>query len=120
MNYFYNRKEAVAATSANVNFVRCLNCGFLFNKDYQQLSYKVDYEASRAFSPVFNNYIQEVGNILNDSLEISINKVVEVGAGDCHFAKVFMELNQDLDYFAYDPSYKSSEAQSKFFKYNEY
>ncbi len=31
-----------------------------------------------------------------------------------------MELNPDLDYYAYDPSYKTSEVQSKLFKYNEY
>ena len=120
LSYFYNRKEAVAATSASVNFVRCPNCGFLFNTDYHQLNYQVEYEASRAFSPVFNNYIQEVGKILYDSLECSITKIVEVGAGDCYFAKVIMELNPDLDYYAYDPSYKTSEVQSKLFKYNEY
>ena len=62
----------------------------------------------------------DVADKLFKSIKGTISKIVEVGAGDCHFAKVIMELNPDLDYFAYDPSYKTSEVQSKLFKYNEY
>lgn len=74
LNYLYNRKEAVAATSASVDFVRCLNSGFLFNQTCQQLNYNVDYESGRGHSTTFKNYIREVACLLFSALDQNVKQ----------------------------------------------
>ena len=50
------------------------------------------------------NFLYEsVGDVGNES-------VVEVGAGDCEFAKEFCKLNSSVNYFAYDPSWREFES----------
>lgn len=120
LNYYNTRQEALSAPSANVNFMKCQNCEFLFNSSYQQLGYKVEYDSSRAFSKIFNKYLQSVGSTLITSLKHNIKKIVEVGAGDCHFAEVIMNLSPDLEYHAFDPSWAKSEFEGNLYKYNEY
>ena len=60
LHYYNTRQDALSAPSANVNFVKCQNCEFLFNSSYQQLDYKVEYESSRAFSKVFNTISHKI------------------------------------------------------------
>jgi len=120
LNYYNTRKDALSAPGENVNFLKCKNCEFLFNSSYSQLDYKFEYESSRAFSKVFNKYIYRVGETLITSLKHNVKKIVEVGAGDCHFAEVIMNLKPDLEYHAFDPSWEKSEFEGNLYKYNEY
>lgn len=82
-----------------------MNCGFLFNHTYEQLTYEVEYEAGRSQSAFFTKYLKDVVSFLYESVS-ELNSVVEVGAGDCEFAKEFCKINASVNYFAYDPSWK--------------
>ena len=109
LNYLNTRNEALAAPSHLVDFMRCQNCGFLFNTNYQQLSYQVEDESSRAFSPVFSNYLREVARVLTKNLKYEISRIVEIGAGDGSFAEALINFRPGVEYFAYDPSWNKSE-----------
>ncbi len=54
LNYFDSLKEAIRAQTVKVNFVECRKCEFLFNKSYKQLNYKVNYNANRSYSKIFD------------------------------------------------------------------
>lgn len=120
LNYYNTREKALVAPSANVDFVKCQNCEFLFNSSYQQLSYQVAYESSRASSAIFNEYLKGVGKALITSLKQKVKTIVEVGAGDCHFAEVILNFNPNLKYLAFDPSWEKSVVEGNLFKFNEY
>ena len=86
LHYFDNRIQALSAEKTNVFFVQCQDCGFLFNKEYKQLSYKIEYDANRSHSNTFNNYLIYISKRLTKYFNNQINKVVEIGACDCNFA----------------------------------
>ena len=83
LNYFNTQKDALKAEKADVDFVVWKDCGFLFNSIYQQLDYKINYEAGRSYSSVFNQYLSDVVNFVVSNIDANkINNVVELGAGD--------------------------------------
>ncbi len=89
--------------------MQCIDCGFLFNAHYKQLTYEIEYEASRANSNTFKNYLGDVVGRLTKSLKDNITKIVEVGAGDCHFSELLSINMSDVEFSCYDPSWKVSE-----------
>lgn len=108
LNYFDRLKEAVNAPTAKVHFVECKKCEFLFNKSYTQLDYKIDYNANRSYSKIFDNYLNEVVNYL---VKFIINKdkienVLEIGFGDAEFIKKLAKIknNKFKKILGYDPS----------------
>jgi len=84
--------------------VQCQLCGFIFNQQYEQLSYQVEYESGRSSSSTFKTYLMQVANLLLDNIPDKIGTIVEVGAGDCDFARAVKSLSTSPQYFAYDPS----------------
>ena len=108
LHYFDNRIQALSAEKTNVFFVQCQDCGFLFNKEYKQLSYKIEYDANRSHSNTFNNYLVYISKRLTKYFNNQINKVVEVGAGDCNFAELLSSNMPNVDFACYDPSWKES------------
>ena len=104
LHYFDNRKDALAAERRSVDFAQCQICGFVFNQQYEQLSYQVEYESGRSSSSTFKDYLLQVANVLLDNISEEIETVVEVGAGDGDFSQALKSLDSSPQYFAYDPS----------------
>ena len=86
LNYLQSREEALNSECSDVCFMQCNECGFLFNSTYTQLSYEVEYDASRGNSEIFNKYLISVADKLYKSVKGNVSKIVEVGAGDCQFS----------------------------------
>jgi hypothetical protein len=111
LNYLNTQEDALKAKKADVDFVLCHDCGFLFNSIYKQLNYKVEYNACRSDSHVFNQYLSNVVKFVISNMDTKrplnkIYKVVEVGAGDCQFATMLNNSIKNVIYNAYDPSWE--------------
>ena len=52
LNYQNNVHDAVNYKGIPVNFVECIQCGFLFNKIYTQLSYQVTSMPTEVFKKI--------------------------------------------------------------------
>ena len=109
LNYFPSREEALHSEGADVSFMQCNECSFLFNSTYEQLSYEVDYTAYRGSSETFNKYLTDVAGKLIKSIKSNVSKIVEVGAGDCQFSEGLSARMPDVEFSCYDPSWQLSE-----------
>ena len=109
LNYLQSREEALNSECSDVCFMQCNECGFLFNSTYTQLSYEVEYDASRGNSETFNKYLIDVADKLFKSIKGNISKIVEVGAGDCQFSASLSANMPDVEFSCYDPSWEFSE-----------
>ena len=97
-------ESALNTLSGKVDFVKCKECGFVFNQLFEQLSYEVEYEAGRSSSDVFNQYLSEIVSNLTHAIDNNIYRVVEIGAGNCEFAMNYI-ANRNIDYIAIDTSW---------------
>ena len=113
LDYFPTRQKGINADSADVSFMQCNDCGFLFNSIYEQLSYEVDYTAYRGSSETFNKYLTDVAGKLIKSIKSNVSKIVEVGAGDCQFSEELSAIMPDVEISCYDPSWQFSEKKGK-------
>ena len=104
LSYQETLNKALDIPNVCVNFVKCNNCEFTFNKEYTQLDYLVEYNVNRSHSTVFNEYLNKIISKLLINLPNEINNVVEVGASHCDFANALLNEKPNLNYFAYDPS----------------
>lgn len=109
LHYFHKRIDALNADKADIFFMQCQDCGFLFNNNYKQLNYKIEYDATRTNSETFKRYLHYVSENLVKNLEKDIKKVVEVGAGDGYFSELLNDKMTDVSFSCYDPSWKVSE-----------
>ena len=124
LNYQNNIHDAINYKSVPVYFVECSKCGFLFNKIYKQLSYKVTYNADRSFSKVFDNYLNKVVSYLEVNIfkHYKINNILEIGHGDGIFLKKIFNLKKYnfKKILGFDPSSnlprKNNTKNLKFFK----
>lgn len=110
VNYYPTREGAKKAPSVPVRYCQCLDCNFVFNSVYEQLSYQVEYNVSRKSSLVYNEYLSEVCDFVIESFQgTPVRRVIEIGAGDCSFAELLAERLVNIDrYYAFDPSWFAS------------
>ena len=98
LNYSNKFHDALSYKSVSVNFVECIECGFLFNKKYKQLSYNTAYDANRSFSKKFDDYLNDI--IFHLELYIfkkhNLRNILEIGHGDGIFLKKIFNLRIDL------------------------
>ncbi len=121
LNYSKTREEALGMKLESVHFVQCLNCSFVFNCEYTQLDYQVHYDASRASSASFRSYLADVANKVMGHVPGNIKSILEVGAGDCHFAREFIKLQPaDIVFHAFDPSWPKGWKENNLHAYNTY
>ena len=80
LNYQNNLHHAVNYKSVPVNFVECIECGFLFNKIYKQLYYDTSYNANRNFSKEFDNYLNSIVSYLEVNIfkKYKLNNILEI------------------------------------------
>ena len=112
-HYFSDRSQALNAERTDVFFMQCQDCGFLFNTSYKQLSYEIQYDANRSNSDTFNKYLIDVAGKLTKSFKDNITKIVEIGAGDCHFSEQLSINMPDVEFSCYDPSWEVSETNGR-------
>jgi SAM-dependent methyltransferase len=101
-----SRQDALAARRGELEFRFCPVCAFAFNAAFkpEQMDYAVDYEASRATSRVFVEYLQDLCRRVHAVWDLSDAQVVEVGCGDGQF---LTELRRGRVFrgFGFDPSH---------------
>lgn len=94
MERHLSRDSALTAKTKPVKFCICENCGFVFDKAYSAESMyrdNVDYEASRSFSPYFNNYLKHTTQQVIENFHFNGGVVVEIGCGDGNFLKMLQK-----------------------------
>ena len=124
LNYNNNFHHAVNYKSVPVNFVECIECGFLFNKIYTQLFYDITYDANRSFSKKFDNYLNDIVSYLEVNIfkKYKLNNILEIGHGDGIFLKKIFNLEKYSfkKIVGFDPSSnlinKNNQKNLKFFK----
>ena len=107
LNYSNNFHDALTYKSVPVNFVECIECGFLFNKINTQLSYSTEYDANRSFSKEFNNYLNDIISYLEFNIfkKYKISNILEIGHGDGILLKNIFNLKKYnfKNIIGYDP-----------------
>jgi hypothetical protein len=79
-------EQAKKSASAEIDLYLCLNCGFVFNIEYNEnnLKYIQGYDNNRNNSAVYREYLDEVEDFIVDNLELQnkrfLRSVVEMGA----------------------------------------
>jgi 2-polyprenyl-3-methyl-5-hydroxy-6-metoxy-1,4-benzoquinol methylase len=98
---------AVNAEKGEVELVQSLVSGFVFNRAFTPhiMNYDVHYQNEQANSPVFQNHLADVLQLLQ-SFGLDNKKVVEVGCGKGVFFE--MMLNAGIDCWGFDPTYEGS------------
>ncbi len=90
----------------DMRLVNCHDCGFVFNKDYDQSlhHYRDDYEATQSFSGTFNAFNEEI------AVEIALEcaghggPVIEVGCGQGEFLALLRQHGID-QLTGFDPAF---------------
>lgn len=105
---FDTTDKAEAIPKAKIHLYRCSDCGFVFNKafDDQLLDYsKMEYNNSQSHSDVFMKHLAHVEQSLRTKFDLSDNKILEVGCGDGSFLHRFKGENQC---YGFDPATAST------------
>lgn len=105
LNYQKEKKKSLTSQLVKINFVICRKCEFVFNSKYNDLTYKVEYDAKRSYSKYFQNYLKSIAKELYLKSKNAKN-IVEVGAGDGKFAEEFIKnYKKKINYSAFDVSW---------------
>ena len=119
LNYQKTKKKSLKSKFVKIKFVICKKCEFVFNSNYTNLDYKVEYDAKRSFSKYFQKYLNFVAKELFVKTK-NIKKIVEVGAGDGMFAKEYIKKHQKkITYSAFDISWRVEQKKIIVNKINE-
>ena len=106
LQYCKSKKQARNIKKVSVNFYLCKNCGFLFNKIYKQLNYRINYNSNRSYSLIYKNYLNKVFLLLQKKVKIkNLQNILEIGFGDGEFIKKFIKFKKKI--FGFDPAYKN-------------
>ena len=106
LQYCKSSKKAQNIKKVSVNFNLCKNCGFLFNKIYKQLNYRINYNSNRSYSLIYKTYLNKIFLILKKKIKIkNLQNILEIGFGDGKFIKKFIKNKKKI--FGFDPAYKN-------------
>lgn len=108
-NYLFDDKiSAINIKKASLSLVVCIECSFIFNQnfDISLLDYSDRYENIQDYSPIFNNYLSNLSDMLLFKKNIQNCKIVEVGCGKGTFLQKMVRNQQCNNIgFGFDPSY---------------
>ena len=101
---YRSEKEARDAPTGDVDLTQCQECGFVFNREFDQklVHYGDNYENEQAYSNYFRLYIKEIIALLKSSGYLS-NKIIEIGCGKGYFLNKMAE--EGFDIIGFDPAY---------------
>lgn len=106
-NLMFNSKtEAVNCRKGDIELVRDLDSGLIFNRSFQPelMEYNPDYQNEQAVSPFFQKHLHDVSTIIRNNFQN--HKLIEVGCGKGYFLNEL--LSQGWDITGIDPAYQGS------------
>ena len=104
---YKTRSEALNVKTGDVRLVMCLNCGFIFNADFdvKVMNYDVSYQNEQAHSLYFRTYLKELMELFTEK-DFHKLKIIEIGCGKGYFLEMLRKNGFDVNGF--DPSYEGS------------
>ena len=95
--------------TGNVNLVLCLDCGFVFNVDFDNkvMDYDDQYQNEQAHSTYFKEYLHGLINLFIKR-KFRKKKIVEIGCSKGFFLE--MLRNKGFDVVGFDPAYPGTES----------
>lgn len=101
--------EAQNVVTGNVKLVRCLNCGFVFNADFDNnvMHYDVHYQNEQAYSLFFQKYLRELVDLFTEK-KLHEMKIIEIGCGKGFFLEMLRE--NGFDAIGFDPAYSGEKS----------
>ena len=98
-------KEARNVATGDVVLAQCQDCGFVFNREFNQdlMEYDDNYENEQAHSDHFRSYLQDIIDLL-DSEGFMSGKIIEIGCGKGYFLNQL--LRKGFDAVGFDPAYE--------------
>jgi hypothetical protein len=94
---FDNQENAVTVSKGDIHLGYCNDCGHVFNYAFDKslMDYTADYENSLHFSPIFNQYAEELAQRLIDTYNIRGKEIVEIGCGKGDFLKMLCDRGEN-------------------------
>jgi 2-polyprenyl-3-methyl-5-hydroxy-6-metoxy-1,4-benzoquinol methylase len=101
---YFSENEARNALTGDIDLVQCQECGFVFNREFDDevVNYDDNYENEQAHSNYFQLYIREIIELLKSTGYLS-NKIIEIGCGKGYFLNEIMQ--EGFDVTGFDPAY---------------
>ncbi len=101
--------EAQNIITGNVQLVKCMNCGFIFNIDfdYHVMNYDDQYQNEQAHSIYFQKYLGELIDLLTEK-KFHKEKIVEIGCGKGFFLEMLRDSGFDV--VGFDPAYSGGKS----------
>jgi hypothetical protein len=102
----WNEMEARNLPKGNITLQYCLNCGFLWNRDFQPelQDYSINYESTQAFSNTFNAFSTKLANELISRNHLHRKTILEIGCGQGEFLQLLCTLGENKG-IGFDPAY---------------
>ncbi|MBN2604111.1 MAG: methyltransferase domain-containing protein [Candidatus Thermoplasmatota archaeon] len=92
----------------------CENCGFIFNRvfDQSKVNYSAVYEDQQSFSPTFNVFARGLVTRLIEKHDLQDKRILEIGCGKGDFLSLICELG--LNYgIGIDPAFEKNRVKSE-------
>lgn len=86
--------DAIACRKGDITLAACPSCGFITNTcfDARLMAYEGVYENSLHFSPLFQEYAQELADHLIATYTLREKDIIEIGCGHGEFLNLLCEL----------------------------
>lgn len=107
-----DKQNAIDMNKGKIELVFCKKCSFVYNRafDPDLLSYCDEYDNTQTCSPLFNEYVKNLIEYLDKTIDIKNKTIVEVGSGNGEFLKAIVKRGAKAGY-GYDPSYVGPETE---------
>lgn len=104
---YKTRSEALSVRTGNVRLVMCVNCGFIFNADFDRkaMDYNAQYQNEQAHSHYFQKYLLQLIELLAGK-KFYGKKIIEIGCGKGYFLEMLRKNGFDVTGF--DPAYEGN------------
>ena len=101
------REEARTLPRFRLRFVRCVDCGHVYNPDfdYDQVPYAKHPNKMFNLGAIWRDHLAQVGQLILDAVPEK-PCVVEIGCGDGHLLRSLAEARPDGRYIGFDPNSK--------------
>lgn len=103
---YSSAEESKTCPTGNIQLLNCTHCNFVFNGCFtpESMSYDKDYQNEQNYSATFQQYLEEIRELLSDYTE---GKAIEIGCGKGYFLNALRENGFDVTGF--DPAYEGTD-----------
>ena len=105
-----SRKEALKVEKKPIELVVCLNCGFIFNKLYDNSAHSnlKGHDDQQGYSPTFIEFVTRIAKKVIKKYHIKNKTIVEIGCGKGDFLQLICALGNNKG-IGIDPAVVKSE-----------